>query len=119
MIILFHATIKNCIYYIHPDSNSKMLKLDSRDKSKSKKIHFEASTVQKDDLKIRFRRLGYISPALVENMDKCYGIKGLLHIKNSNFECETCNLNKHRDTFFKPLSQIRSKQPLELLQTNS
>lgn len=48
-------SLNNGIYYICPDSSPKTstnLSFNSRNKSKSKKIHFEASSVHKNDLKM-------------------------------------------------------------------
>lgn len=56
---MFMATIKNALYYIYTEPLIK-----------HKKVNFKAFTVQKDELKIRHRRMGHISPNLTEDTYK-------------------------------------------------
>lgn len=92
---LFRAILKNGICFLYPNPTSKTKK-DIKSNEKPKKVCFQASTIQKDDLKLWHRRLGHISSTFIEHTVKCNGIRGLPQIKCKDIQCKTCKLNKHR-----------------------
>lgn len=91
---LFRAFLKNGSYFLYPNPTSKMKK-DIKSNEKPKKVRFQASTIQKDDLKLWHRRLEHISSTLIKHTVKCNGARGLSQINCNDFQYKTCKLNKH------------------------
>lgn len=105
---LFRATLKNGVYYVYPEEQ----------KIHKRKVRFQVAVVQGDDLKVWHRRMAHVSPHLIEQTYRNNSVRGLPLVKNRDFHCETCKLNKHRRVSFKFTGHIRSKHPLELLHTD-
>ena len=102
---LFKAKLVKGVYHIYPESNVK----------KTKKVRFESSVIQKDDMGVWHRRFGHICPEYILNTSKNKSVRGLPNLKNQDLNCEICKLNKHKRVSFKSVNSNRSKCPLDLI----
>ncbi|GBM14113.1 Retrovirus-related Pol polyprotein from transposon TNT 1-94 [Araneus ventricosus] len=102
---IFRARLKNGIYYVFP----------SLSKHDAKRVTFAAPTSVNDQLCLWHKRLSHISPSIISRTCREKGVVGLPDFKDIKLNCEPCRVNKFKRVSFKPLNEIRSKKPLELL----
>lgn len=103
---IFKASLKNGIYYLNPEIPS----------LKDKRVSFETLTINKDDdLSIWHRRAGHISPSILVHTARQNCVKGLPDLRDADFHCEPCKINKFRKKSFRSNNFRRAKNPLELL----
>lgn len=104
---LFKAILRNGTYRINfraPRPNNRKVKFA------------EVSAVSKENnLMMWHRRCAHINPAIIVQTSINESARGLPMFKNNNLNCETCKISKFRRKSFKPLKEIRSQHPLELL----
>lgn len=61
------------------------------------------------------KRLGHLSTELISHSASNNSVRGLPNLKPGKFFCEDCKINQTKTVPFKPLGEIRSSQPLDLL----
>lgn len=103
--LLFTARLHKGIYYSYP-------KVTEVGKTQGK---VASSSQVLGDMEIWHKRLGHVSPSILEKTSRKDGVKGLPVLKGRKFFCEPCKLNKQRRVSFKPSTEIRSSFPLDLL----
>ena len=75
-----------------------------------------ANTVSVNDIHDWHSKFCHINPQYIVNTSKKNSVFGLPELKlPQNFDCEPCKLAKTKRKSFKPLPEIRSKKPLQLL----
>lgn len=103
---IFSARKENGLYYCYP-------KYPNTSKNETKDVGFTTSSTE--DLEIWHRRFCHINQKYILNSFNNNSIRGVSEFKNRDFSCESCKIAKAKRKSFKPISKIRSTEPLQLL----
>ncbi|GBM26167.1 Retrovirus-related Pol polyprotein from transposon TNT 1-94 [Araneus ventricosus] len=102
---IFKARLKNGIYYVSP----------SLSKHDTRHVTFAAPILVNEQLSLYAKVSCAISPSVISRTCREKGVVGLPDFKDIKLNSELCRVNKFKRVSFKPLNEIRSKNPLELL----
>lgn len=101
---MFSAHLKKGVYQFFP----------SIPKPAGRRVTFEAN-ITDTNTGVWHKRFGHISPTLLVHTSRNDGVRGLPNIKDEEYFCEPCKINKFKRPSLKSLDQIRSTRPLQLL----
>lgn len=105
--ILFRTYLKRCFYQLFTRTPKpyKNVSLKSNSASNAKRI---------SKMQLWHRSFPHISPSVLIHTCRENGVRGLADLKDNDFYCEVCKINKFRRPSFLPIGSIRSEHPSEL-----
>ena len=110
---LFYARRHEGLYIVKPRYPKCMDSKLSKVVPKLNALNLSTSVV--NNVNVWHRRFCHINPKYVANTSQNNSVRGLPPLKGDNIKCDPCKIAKSRAKSFKPIGQIRSTKPLELV----